>query len=286
MRIKKCCALTTKPNFIISPSNPNFIISPPNVFSVNVIVIQPNLLYPDWDGDDETCISDGKEPDYMRLRPEGYMFKTLADCCKKHYNWNYNGCVGIINIPGIPVGSGLYYPDWEGEDKGCKNDGDEPAYMSNNPSAWMFDTLDKCCANRYSWNMAGCLGAGGSTLPTGSNKWYVNGYENGSICVQDCEGASPCGGLANSWDNLHESAKVCCQKKLFWIVASKCEAESTGGTAAGSDQWYVDWYKQTCVKDCVGGAPCGGLAEDWDFLFSSATTCCKEKMPWNKDCGP
>ena len=242
------------------------------------------MLYPDWDGNDNTCISDGKEPDYMRLHPEGvYMFENLEDCCMKHYKWDVNGCLGVLGS--ITAVSGLYYPDWEGDNQGCKNDGNEPAYMSNDPTAWMYDTLDKCCTNRYAWNKASCLGAGSSTLPTGSNKWYVNSYKNDSICVQDCKGAAPCGGLADSWDTLHESAKVCCQKKLSWITASKCEAESTGGTAAGSDQWYVDWDKETCIKDCVGGAPCGGLADNWDLLYSSATKCCAENLPWVRDCG-
>ena len=164
-------------------------------------------------------------------------------------------------------------------EENSKLHGEEPSFL------YVQHILDKCCTNRYGWNKDSCLGAGGPTLPTGSNKWYLNSYENDSICVQDCEGTTaPCGGLANSWDTLHDSAKDCCQKKLSWITVSKCEAESTGGTAAGSDQWYVDWENETCVKDCVGGAPCGGLAEKWNFLYSSVIKCCDE-IPWEKKCG-
>jgi hypothetical protein len=41
--------------------------------------------------------------------------------------------------------SGLYYPDWEGANNGCLNDGNAPAYIVSNPSLWMFSTLDACC---------------------------------------------------------------------------------------------------------------------------------------------
>lgn len=245
-------------------------------------LIPSGLYYPDWEGVD-TCIMDGNEPDYMRANSEGfYLFVELADCCKIHYSWDFDNCVGIDLIP-----SGLYYPDWEGDNEGCKNDGGEPSYMVNDPTAWMYETLEKCCEERYSWDKDSCLGAGISTPTAGSNNWYVDYYENGSTCVQDCDGAVPCGGRANSWDTLYKSAKVCCEKQLSWIPVATCEAKSSGGTAiAGSNQWYVDWDKKSCVQDCVGGAPCGGQANSWNLLHSSAAKCCDVHLPWVETCGP
>jgi hypothetical protein len=70
-----------------------------------------------------------------------------------HYNWMKAQCMGgTAPAPApSPTGtsptstSGLYYPDWEGENNGCVNDGNAPAYIVSNPSLWMFSTLSACC---------------------------------------------------------------------------------------------------------------------------------------------
>ena len=38
-----------------------------------------------------------------------------------------------------------FYPDRHGENKYCKNDGNQPTYMTNNFDIWMFDTVEDCC---------------------------------------------------------------------------------------------------------------------------------------------
>ncbi|KAL7460646.1 hypothetical protein ACHAXS_001091, partial [Conticribra weissflogii] len=153
--------------------------------------------------------------------------------------------------------------------------------------AWMFETLDACCKARYSWNMNDCVGTSGGTTVSGSNKWYPN-WED-FICVQDCVGASPCGGLAESWDPLYDTVATCCDTKLSWV--SGCVTKS-GGTATTptttttSGQWYVDYDSDSCKQDCVGAAPCGGAAEKWEVLYTSVSACCQGKLWWVDTCGP
>lgn len=238
--------------------------------------ILPMLWYPDWAGTNTGCIMDGNEDEYMRLNPEGYyLFEYLEDCCARHYSWDYNTCAGIATTAVGPDGNALYYPDWEGENKSCKNDGAQPTYMSNNVDAWMFADLETCCTARYSWNLDECMGAS-ATAAVGTNKWFVD-YEN-SKCVQDCVGAAPCGGLAEAWDTTFDDAAACCAGKLGWLKDTACEAASTGIAAAtaATSMYYVDWTTETCVVD-------SGSAESWDTLYESKAQCC-QRLGWKSDC--
>ncbi|KAL7460889.1 hypothetical protein ACHAXS_001324 [Conticribra weissflogii] len=185
------------------------------------------MYYPDWTGANTGCISDGKEDEYMRLNPEGfYLFDKLEDCCLRHYSWIYNECAGINNAALGPDGESLYYPDWEGDNKSCKNDGAQPQYMSNNPSTWMYENLESCCKARYSWNLNDCIGMSGISSTVGSNKWYPDWKKY--VCVQDCVGNSPCGGLAKNWDPIYNTAESCCDNKLKWVT--ECVTKSVGSS--------------------------------------------------------
>ena len=150
--------------------------------------------------------------------------------------------------------------------------------------------LESCCtsARHYSWDKETCMISGGAPSPTGMSGWYVDHTKD--VCVQDCVGGSPCGGLAKKWDIAHASITDCCKNKLNWIQTSTCEAESQGQTPHETFKWYdVDWYKEKCVENCVGCPPCGGLAEPWDYyLYSIPISCCGERLPWVKtaDCMP
>ena len=71
-----------------------------------------------------------------------FIFSAKADCCKEHFEWNYNECVGSS----LAANSGeKWYADWTSDDQTCKNDGNAPAYMVDNESQWLHDDRDKCC---------------------------------------------------------------------------------------------------------------------------------------------
>jgi len=58
-----------------------------------------------------------------------------------------------------------------------------------------------------------------------------------------------------------------------------------GDTAdEGTKEWYVKYDVMTCVQDCVGVSPCGGLAEAWDELFKDKNECCDKKMWYDNKC--
>ena len=140
-----------------------------------------------------------------------FLSNNKEDCCKKFYQWNYYPCTGTK-----PEGSGDYYPDWIGSPSTCKADGNMPDYMLRPDSAswYLFDTLEDCCEKYFNWDLNNCLGSSGTPV-TGSNEWYVN-YD-AKTCVQDCVGASPCGGLAEgSWVETFNTKEACCDAKLWY----------------------------------------------------------------------
>eukprot|EP00804_Cyclotella_cryptica_P017072 CCRYP_003317-RA/>CCRYP_003317-RA protein AED:0.06 eAED:0.06 QI:0/1/0.5/1/1/1/2/198/460 len=176
-----------------------------------------NKYYPDWLGDD-TCKNDGAAPTYMAQNPTMWLHDTLSSCCTKNYGWKMSECMNGGNAPAPSPGSGLYYPDWTGSNEGCLNDGNEPDYMAANPTLWMHSTLDSCCKKNYSYNLSSCTGAAASS---GSLKWYMSW--DAKKCVQDCVGAAPCGGAANSWDLTYDTQSKCCSERMWWDITA-CKA--------------------------------------------------------------
>jgi len=178
----------------------------------------------------------------------------------------------------IPVVAALskWYPDWQGVSNSCKNDGNEPLYMKKN-GGYYESSLDACCERHFNWDKPTCISVGGGNpSDAATGKWYVNHEKE--ICQQDCteETGGPCGGLANRWDALHETAEDCCEQRLGWKITSVCEAQSTLQTVVGTSLWYVDWSDQKCVKDCddSSDSACGGLAKKWDDVYDSVSDCC------------
>ena len=110
-----------------------------------------------------------------------------------------------------PSFSPTQYPDWTGSSTAtCLNDDKMPTYMLNDQGWYLSTTLEKCCERHFFWGLKECLG----TSDVGSNDWYVK-YED-ETCVQDCNGASPCGGVADSWVELYKSKEMCCEDRLPW----------------------------------------------------------------------
>jgi len=233
------------------------------------------VWYPDWRGQSGTCKNDGNSPVYMNMLGT-YYESSLVSCCQRFYQWDIYSCSGGGNVQ-----SG-FYPNWGQAEKKCLNITETADDMNVNiPSTWLADNMESCCEQHYIWAYNECISlTGGSPLLTATGKWYVN-HEK-MICQMDCpEGGSvpdpKCGGLANTWNTLYESAATCCEQKLSWIPPATCEAESGLTTLVGTSKWYVDWKLEKCVKDCAGSseANCGGLAERWDITYGSVSECCE-----------
>ena len=80
-----------------------------------------------------------------------------------------------------------------------------------------------------------------------------------------------------------DTAEACCVGKLCCLNVGQCVADTNGvlSQAQGSAMWYVDWNIDfgTCVKDCLGNKPCGGLKDNWETGHASAAACC-DSIPW------
>ena len=63
----------------------------------------------------------------MSSNPKGYLFSSLESCCKQHFSWAYEECIGSNSQSAT---SGLWYAGWEGGADGCLDDGNAPAYMT------------------------------------------------------------------------------------------------------------------------------------------------------------
>ena len=175
------------------------------------------LYYPDWQGSNTGCLNDGQEPYYMLNNADHFLSNTLQQCCDKFYLWNLYTCTGTTPT----LSNGDYYPDWEDASAGtCKNDGAFPEYMLANQGHYLSTTLEKCCKKFYHWDVNTCMG----TSAVGSGEWYVEWTSYS--CAQDCEGASPCGGLAESWDETFSTLDQCCKAKLPWVSLRACREAS------------------------------------------------------------
>eukprot|EP00984_Skeletonema_dohrnii_P029480 scaffold20142_cov80-Skeletonema_dohrnii-CCMP3373.AAC.3 len=168
------------------------------------------LYYPNWGGTNEGCVDDGQEPYYMLSNHQYFLSNTREECCKKFYEWDFYTCTGTMP----ELTNGEFYPDWSGGGTStCRADGKIPDYMISNQKWYLSTTLKKCCERHFYWDINECLG----TTAVGTDKWYAN-YEDAK-CVQDCSGASPCGGVANFWEELYSTKEQCCKTKLGWLLA-------------------------------------------------------------------
>jgi hypothetical protein len=180
-----------------------------------------SFYYPDWTSGDEECKNDGKAPDYMVSNQATWLYTDKDDCCARYFGWKLSDCMGTTTSTS---GSGKYFPDWAGDNEGCLQDtgsNTAPDYMQGS-TTWLFDTLDSCCSQHYSWNKSKCMGTSTtSAVLTGSEKFYVlwqGGANNKDVCVKDCAtgvGAN-CGGVAESWDQLYDTQAACCSARVSY----------------------------------------------------------------------
>lgn len=237
--------------------------------------------YPDWQGQTRTCKNDGNSPMYFNILGT-YFEKSLDACCTRFYSWEYYSCMGGAGT--LPTG---YYPNWGETEIKCLNATETfatmPDHFRQSPDQWLFDDIESCCKNYYSWDFNQCLVGSGVSLSTYATfKWFVNHKKE--ICQQDCPESAmnaTCGGLAMEWNQLYETADSCCGETLSWVQLSSCQGQSSQTTVAGSYQWFVNHPLEKCVKDCEYSSDlgCGGLAKKWDQLYSSSSECC-DRIWW------
>ncbi|KAL7475529.1 hypothetical protein ACHAW6_001439 [Cyclotella cf. meneghiniana] len=179
-------------------------------------------------------------------------------------------------------GLGLYYPDW-GRSETCLNDGNQEDYMDNHPDQWMFAKLDDCCNRYFPWDVIGCLGLDPSFVDPTKALYYPD-WGKSSTCINDGKAPVYMKNAPNVW--MHVSLVDCCKRYYTWEDDfNKCILSGGGSTPTQSpnpDAWYVQWETFTCVKNCVGPSPCGGLGKKWNVLHPSEESCLQQHLWWIK----
>ena len=141
----------------------------------------------------------------------------------------------------------------------------------------LYESAEDCCTQQYGW-IENDLCVMRTTLTTATKYWAdkVNGK-----CVDDS--VTPTEDLSLT---IYDTISDCCTNEIQWLSEISCTvaSDSTAAAYAGTGKYYINWSDEQCVKDCVTGAGCGGLAPDYmdetNYMFDSASACCSF-MSWN-----
>jgi hypothetical protein len=105
----------------------------------------------------------------------------------------------------LPFSRALWYPDWEGSNTGCAGDGNEPLYMTQNPTFYLFSKAD-CCAEYFYWNYEEYVGSS----PSGSGSKYYADWLCDDTCKND--------GNASTYSEFIAGALLFCSNKYILPV--------------------------------------------------------------------
>ena len=139
----------------------------------------------------------------------------------------------------------------------------------------LYETAEDCCAYEYS-SIDNELCAARSTNSALRRYWpdktTAKCHDDSVVPTEDLTIA------------IYGSIEDCCLYGLSWLSKGECLAASGMElTGLGSNKFYVDWVNDICVKDCIGSAPCGGLKQEWEWLYDTKEECCK-KIWWVSAC--
>lgn len=152
------------------------------------------------------------------------LFDTADGCCESNLSWVATSVCQALSMGVTPTGSNKWYVNWKNEK--CMQDcdvGDTCGGHVTDAHVELYDSVGSCCSTRLGWVASEKCEADSTNTEissAGSGDWYVNHQLN--RCVQDCEGASPCGGFAKNWDETFGSSSACCVQKMWWIKKSEC----------------------------------------------------------------
>ena len=242
-----------------------------------------NLFYPDQ-SNSGACLNDGGQPAWMEANPSAWLFTTLEKCCSTHASWNKEVCVGSHPQE---CATTLWYPDWAGTNKGCLRDGNEPLYMVQNPSNFIFSDKASCCAEHYSWNEASCLGGiGGTSISHGTatassgSKYYADWTSGDETCKND--GAAPEYMINNAAMWLYDELNVCCETHFNYKLA---ECNGSTATFANAGLYYPDWTGNNKGCEVNSGTTLAPDTLTDSYFYATLDECCEKHYNWKvADC--
>lgn len=229
----------------------------------------------------------------MENNPSAWLYTTLEKCCQQHASWNQVECEG--NHP-QECATTLWYPDWQGTNLGCLRDGNEPLYMVQNPTNFIYSDKASCCAEHYSWNEASCLGGiGGTSISHGTSaassgsKYYADwtsGSDDSDTCKND--GNAPEYMINNAATWLWDTLADCCAKHFGYKLA-ECNGSSTATstTSAYAGFYYPDWAgdNEGCEQNSgttLAPEYMSSASNADHYLFATLDECCEQHYSWNE----
>ncbi|KAL3766197.1 hypothetical protein ACHAWO_013175 [Cyclotella atomus] len=144
--------------------------------------------------------------------------------------------------------------------------GNEPVYMTENPTQYLFKTKAECRDEHYSWNKATCMGGSSASLASGTKYYAPTGPQDASR-ILDLQGPWITWQVAPPGSSPTSIVAANSTHKFGHMQAG---TSSSGSASTASDEWYVVWSNPAkCVKNCVAGTGtgCGGPAESWDTKY-------------------
>jgi hypothetical protein len=118
----------------------------------------------------------------------------------------------------------------------------------------LHDTAEDCCSSEFNWIDTELCASRTTHAP--NEKYWV---DKSGKCYQDSD--VPTVDLSVE---LCDSIEDSCAYEVPWLSEAVCLAASgIDSIGLGSNSFYVQ--NEKCVQDCVGAAPCGGLAEKWNI---------------------
>ncbi|KAL3797965.1 hypothetical protein HJC23_013203 [Cyclotella cryptica] len=263
-----CSKTTAAPSTF--PSRPSPSPSP----SKSPTSSSSNLFYPDQTQHvyNTGCLNDGRQPSWMEVNPTYWLFSTRDKCCKQHFSWNYNFCMGADGTDSYA----LWYPDWEGTNKGCLHDSYAPSYMTQNPSHYLFDSRQDCCKKHYSWNYAECVG--GEAADSGE-KWYVDWTLGDNTCKNDGKAPDYMTQQSSIW--LFDKQEDCLSSSFYSYDMTPCM-----GTEA-SGKFFPDWSpgNEGCLVDERNARAPKYKLQSKMWLYDTLDQCCTAHFSYKlSDC--
>lgn len=168
--------------------------------------------------------------------------------------------------------------------------------MNAQPDLWLTSTLDECCKHYYSWNESGCQsentqatlisGSGSASVVDQTASLYYPDWSGINTCIADGKAPPYMKKQSDIW--MYATLEDCCKAYYSWqddYAACLALGGTSAGTSAPIEGWYVQWESYTCVKNCEGTSPCGGIRKEWNVLHDTKEQCCDEHLWWSdRDC--
>jgi hypothetical protein len=165
------------------------------------------------------------------------------------------------------VSENLWYPLFDEEKSGCKNNGFEPLYMKESASYYMFSSQKECCDQWFSYDPF-CVAS------TSSKKKYYPDLSTGQCGRKQLKEFDSY--ERERFDTLEE----CCSAKFSSYGYDQCCASpGLGGClTTGVVAYLPDWFKSVCFQKSESA-----LAESEKvYAYTSASDCCGQLFGWKK----